>query len=247
MTLGTAAGPVVRSPRRGIATGVVVDGDLYLVDCGLGVVRQIAETELPVNRLRAVLLTHLHSDHIAELPALLLYNWGTQVGGFGEPFPIIGPGSAGALPEGARPVVAPPAPGTAELVRNLMSAYAYDINVRTHDEARPPLDELVRPTDIALPRGIAAGPRADLAPEMEPFEVYRDDKVRIRASLVHHPPVFPSYGFRIETPHGVVAAGAGRCEGAPAGPAAVRRVNGTPRSSQQDRTALVFRSPALTG
>jgi ribonuclease BN (tRNA processing enzyme) len=40
---------------------------------------------------------------------------------------------------------------------------------------------------------------------MEPFEIYADDKVRILAALVYHPPVFPAYGFRIETRHGVIA------------------------------------------
>jgi hypothetical protein len=74
VTLGTAAGPAVRSPRRGIASAVVVDGHLYLVDCGLGLVRQAVEALLPMSELRAVLLTHQHSDHTVELPGLLLFN-----------------------------------------------------------------------------------------------------------------------------------------------------------------------------
>jgi len=205
VTLGTAAGPVVRSARRGIATAIVVDGDLYLVDTGLGVVRQIAETRLPMNRLRAVLITHLHSDHFGELPGLLMYNWGSQSNGFVEPFRIIGPGSAGALPAGAATVVDPATPGTVDMVRSFMSAIAYDVNIRVQDEARPPLDDLVQAVDVTLPAGIPATAQGELSPAMEPFEIYRDDKVRILASLVHHPPVFPSYGFRFETPHGVVA------------------------------------------
>lgn len=205
ITLGTAAGPAVRSERSGVATAVVVDGDLYLVDAGLGVVRQAVEAGLPMDHLRAVLLTHLHSDHIAELPGVLLYNWGPAVDGFVEPFAVLGPGGAGALPHGARTIVAPPTPGTEQLVRNLMSAYAYDINIRVFDEARPRLDELVQPAEIRLPGGTRAGPRRQLAPGMEPFEIYADDTVRILAALVYHPPVFPAYGFRVETPHGVIA------------------------------------------
>ncbi|MDR7301722.1 MBL fold metallo-hydrolase [Haloactinomyces albus] len=205
VTLGTAAGPAVRSPRQGIATAVVVDGNLYVVDTGLGVVRQIAEAELPTNRLRAILLTHLHSDHIAELPAMLLYNWGPQVDGFTEPFEVVGPAGAGALPKGYRPAVSPPTPGTREVVNNILDSYAYDVNIRISDEGRPPLDDLVRPREIQLPGGLSAGPRSRLAPEMEPIEVYSDDRVRVLAALVNHPPVFPSYGYRIETPDGVIA------------------------------------------
>jgi ribonuclease BN (tRNA processing enzyme) len=91
------------------------------------------------------------------------------------------------------------------VVRNLMSAYAYDINIRVYDEARPRLDELVVPRSIDLPAGLPAGPRRDLAPPMEPFEVYADERIRVLAALVDHPPVFPAYGFRIETADGVIA------------------------------------------
>jgi ribonuclease BN (tRNA processing enzyme) len=205
VTLGTAAGPAVRSPRRGIASAVVVDGHLYLVDCGLGLVRQAVEALLPMSELRAVLLTHQHSDHTVELPGLLLFNWGAPVDGFTRPFRVLGPGRAGALPEGAEAVVTPATPGTEDTVAALLAAYAYDVNIRVYDEARPPLDDLVVAEDIELPADVDSGPRGQLAPPMTPFPVYEDERVRILAALVDHPPVYPSYGFRFQTPHGVVA------------------------------------------
>ncbi|WP_324276696.1 MBL fold metallo-hydrolase [Blastococcus brunescens] len=207
VTLGTAAGPAVRSPRRGYSSAVVVDGHLYVVDLGLGVVRQAVEAMLPRSELRAVFLTHLHSDHIAELPAWLLFNWGPPVDGFTQPFPIIGPAGAGLLPAGAETTIRPPTPGTMELVEHVLEGYAYDINIRVYDEARPRLDELVRAEEIALPLDAAAqsGPHGVLAPTMAPFLIYEDDRVRVLAALVEHPPVYPSYGFRFETPHGVIA------------------------------------------
>ena len=39
---------------------------------------------------------------------------------------------------------------------------------------------------------------------MEPFLVMADDRVRVSAILVQHPPVFPSFAFRFDTAHGSV-------------------------------------------
>ncbi|OMQ15913.1 MBL fold metallo-hydrolase [Modestobacter sp. VKM Ac-2676] len=203
VTLGTAAGPAVRGQRTGISTAVVVDGNVYIVDCGLGMVRQAARAGLTMDRLRGVFLTHLHSDHISDLPGLLLYNWGPAVSGFTEPFVIAGPGPAG-LPEGSTVHVEPAGGGTSQLVAHLLSTYAYDINTRINDESRPPLPELVRARDIELPPTVTADPDHQLCPDMEPFEVYADDHVRVLATLVDHPPVFPSFAYRFDSAHGSV-------------------------------------------
>src|SRR5258707_13981109 len=48
--------------RAGPATAVAVGGTLYLVDAGRGVVLRLAATEFPLKSIRAVFLTHLHSD-----------------------------------------------------------------------------------------------------------------------------------------------------------------------------------------
>ncbi|MGA5563564.1 MBL fold metallo-hydrolase [Streptomyces platensis] len=205
ITLGTQAGPTIRGPRNGIATALVVDGSLYLFDCGLGLTRQMNSAGVDVSGLRAVFLTHLHSDHVIEVPSLLLYNWGPPVKGFTKPFEILGPGSAHTVPHSdAAPVGSPPTPGTRQMVDRIIDAYAYDINIRVADEGRTPLTELVTATDIALPPGTPARANGTRTPDMEPFEVYRDEKIRVLATLAHHPPVFPSLAFRVETPHGAV-------------------------------------------
>ncbi|MFW3170906.1 MBL fold metallo-hydrolase [Geodermatophilus sp. CPCC 206100] len=203
VTLGTAAGPAIRGPRIGISTAIVVDGHLYLVDCGLGMVRQAAAAGLTMDRLRALFLTHLHSDHTSELPGLLLYNWGPGVNGIVDPVRIVGPGPA-RLPSGAEVHVPPPEAGTERFVRDLLQAYAYDINIRVYDEGRAPLDDLVRPEDIRLPQEVGADPDRNPCPEMEPFEVYADESVRVLATLVNHPPVFPAFAFRFESAGGSV-------------------------------------------
>lgn len=203
ITLGTAAGPAIRGTRHGIASAVVVDGQHYLVDFGLGMPRQAVEAGLTGNKLRQGFVTHLHSDHISELSAYMLYNWDTPVQGVTSRVGIMGPGRS-PLPEGIRNEVSPPQTGMRDIVRNLMRAYAYDINIRTTDEARIPLDELFEGVDIELPRRPRADPDRSPVPDMEPFTIYEDERVRVKATLVDHLPVFPSFGFRFESEHGVI-------------------------------------------
>ncbi|WP_347919600.1 MBL fold metallo-hydrolase [Citricoccus nitrophenolicus] len=194
VALGTAAGPAIRSECAGIATAIVVDGAYYLVDFGLGVTRAAHEAGLLGESLRACFVTHLHSDHVAELPAYLLWNWGQPVRGFTGPVPILGPGSAD------------PTAGTvglAGLVGHVLRGYSYDIDVRIVDEGRPPLYDLVDVREIDLPES-AAGATGESTPAMDPFLVYSDDRVRVSAILVEHPPIFPAFAFRFDTAYGSV-------------------------------------------
>lgn len=194
VTLGTAAGPAIRSESPGIATAIVVDGCFYLVDFGLGVTRAAHHAGLRGENLQAGFVTHLHSDHVAEIPAYLLWNWGSPVRGFTEPVSILGPGpadpAAGSI-------------GIAGLVSHVLSAYSYDIDVRILDEGRPPLHDLVRVQEIALPAS-ATGADGEHTPRMDPFVVYEDDAVRVSAILVEHPPIFPAFAFRFDTAYGSV-------------------------------------------
>jgi len=68
--LGT--GSALPSPDR-VQAGVLVedDGDRLLVDCGSGVLHRLAGAGIDHGTVDTVLLTHLHLDHVADLPGLV--------------------------------------------------------------------------------------------------------------------------------------------------------------------------------
>jgi ribonuclease BN (tRNA processing enzyme) len=59
--------------RAGISSALVVDGRVFVVDCGRGSPTAFADAGLDFARLEAVFLTHLHADHIGDLPGMILY------------------------------------------------------------------------------------------------------------------------------------------------------------------------------
>src|SRR5580658_125596 len=59
-----------------------------VVDCGRGSPSAFAGAGLDFTRLDAVFLSHLHADHIGDLPGMLLYPWGARTGDDGPLAPI---------------------------------------------------------------------------------------------------------------------------------------------------------------
>lgn len=206
--LGTGAGPVPMEGRTGIASALVVDGRIYIVDVGHGAFDQFSRAGLAPDALEAIFVTHMHSDHLADLYTLLWLRFGGY-NGMTHPVRIFGPGPAGGLPEPSSGQQVPtisrsnPTPGLTDFLALSMSATAYDLNIRMRDEAWPDIRELIQPHDIPLPN-VGASATGEVAPPMEPFVVMQDDRVRVTAILVQHPPVFPSFGFRFDTDHGSV-------------------------------------------
>ncbi|MCQ9165926.1 MULTISPECIES: MBL fold metallo-hydrolase [unclassified Arthrobacter] len=191
ITLGTAAGPAIRGPENGMSSALVVGDAFYMVDFGLGCSRAAHEAGLRGKDFVAGFVTHLHSDHVVELPGFLLWNWGNPVEGFTGPVSVVGPGKDHTRDGGAR------LSSTSELVSHSLKAFSYDIDIRVHDEARPELASLLRTVDLITPR--------HGAPEAaRPFDVYEDDRVKVTGILVEHPPVRPALAFRFDTDAGSV-------------------------------------------
>jgi ribonuclease Z len=109
--LGTGS-PIPDPNRAGPSTLVRSGGQVFLVDCGRGVLQRAAAAGVGAAGLSALLLTHLHSDHIAELGDLIITSWVTNFAPDRAPLPIIGP------------------PGTAETVEATLKAFGHDIDYR---------------------------------------------------------------------------------------------------------------------
>ena len=125
--LGTGT-PAPEPDRSGPATAIVVNGTPYLIDFGPGVVRRIAAAAqrgvqgLSVVDVKVVFLTHLHSDHTAGFPDLILTPW---TAGRTQPLEVYGP------------------KGLGRMTRHILEAYAADIKIRRHDkESRGDLDQV---------------------------------------------------------------------------------------------------------
>jgi ribonuclease Z len=120
--LGTGS-PIPDARRAGPSTLVRAGDQTFLVDCGRGVQMRLAAAGSNAGALSALLLTHLHSDHIADLGDLIITRWVTTFDPNPMPLNIIGP------------------PGTAEVVDHTLRAFGFDIGYRlAHhpDLAGPP-------------------------------------------------------------------------------------------------------------
>lgn len=179
--LGTAAGPFPAAGRQGASSLVAVGESCYLIDAGYGALRKYVQSQSLLRNLQAVFVTHLHSDHVADLFNLFLLGWGSQNDGIDQPVRVFGPG---APPPAAD---TPPTAGTHDLLDACLGAFSADVDLRGRTSPRTPLASLIQPVDLPAPQG--AGP----------FHVYEDSRIRVTATLVPHPPVFPSYAYRVET------------------------------------------------
>jgi ribonuclease BN (tRNA processing enzyme) len=207
--LGTAGAPLPVASRGGTASALVVDGRVFIIDCGRGAPSAFADAGLDFRQIDAIFLTHLHADHTGDLPGMLLYGWGVRAGGGGAlaPIRVYGPARPAMLPaaDGARgpdrqTIISPeqPAPGTADLVGHILAGYAYHLNVMPLDARMPDAGALVRAADIEVtPRdGDAAA---------VPVVVCEDSGVRVTAVAVTHGHAIPALAYRFDTADGSVA------------------------------------------
>jgi ribonuclease BN (tRNA processing enzyme) len=87
--LGTKGGPRLGGSRNNPSTLLLINGVPYVVDCGAGTSRQLLAAGVPLNRLRYLFFTHLHSDHMLEYGPIVYNAWvaglRTRVDAYGPP------------------------------------------------------------------------------------------------------------------------------------------------------------------
>ncbi|MCG2769681.1 MAG: MBL fold metallo-hydrolase, partial [Anaerolineae bacterium] len=177
--LGTGT-PNAEPDRSRPSVAVVVNDTPYLVDFGPGVVRRAVAAfrsgikALEPKRLKRAFATHLHSDHTAGYPDLILTPWVLERD---EPLEVYGP-------EGIR-----------AMTEHILAAYQEDIDERLHGlepandrgylvnahEIEPGI--VYRDSNVA----VSPGSRASLPARTPAGIVYRDSNVTVspgsRASL----------------------------------------------------------------
>jgi len=112
--LGTGS-PLPAPDRAGPATLVRAGGATFLVDAGRGVLMRTAAVGVGADRLTALLVTHLHSDHITDLGDVITTRWVTTF--TPTPLPVVGP------------------VGTQRVVDRLIDSLGPDIHYRTSHHA----------------------------------------------------------------------------------------------------------------
>ena len=118
--LGTGS-PRPDPPRAGPSTLGQAGDENYLVDAGRGVLMRLAGAGCAPTMLTAVLLTHLHSDHITDLNDVITSSWALNMDD-PKPLRIVGP------------------EGTKETVARILHFLDLDIGYRLahHDDLNEP-------------------------------------------------------------------------------------------------------------
>jgi ribonuclease Z len=134
--LGTGC-PVAHVERFGPAQVVRHESTSVLIDCGSGVTQRLVAAGCPGRQIDALLLTHLHSDHLVDLFQLILSSWHQ---GRDRKQRVFGP------------------PGTKRYVDGLMALWKPELEQRIAHERRPSTAALeVEVTEIAPGQRLAIG------------------------------------------------------------------------------------------
>lgn len=160
--------PLPDPTRAGPCTFVIAGDRLFIVDTGSGSTRNLLQMGVPLGDTEALLLTHFHSDHIADLGELRLQRW---VGSANRaPLPVYGP------------------VGVEEVIAGFNAAFGLDDGYRTAHHGAA----------IAPPAGANANAIEIGDAPTAGAVVIDDGDLRITMFRVDHSPVDPAVGYRFD-------------------------------------------------
>jgi ribonuclease Z len=162
--------PMPDITRAGPCVGVLAGKHFFIVDAGEGSTKNVLLMKLPIGKADAILLTHFHSDHIANLGEMELQRW--VCGSNKLPVDVIGP------------------PGVDRVVQGFNTAYQADAGYRVAhhgSETAPPASA----GGVAKPFKLPEDPNGSVV-------VFYRDGVQITAFAVDHRPVLPAVGYRFD-------------------------------------------------
>jgi ribonuclease Z len=131
--LGTGVGPLVNLQQFGASTLVEAGGERFLIDCGRGATIRLTQVGVPIGSISRLFLTHLHSDHVIQIPDLLLTGWAG--GGRRIPLEVWGPD------------------GTRDMMDHIQRAFVFDVHMRRDVDERLPGDG-IKVTSHDIKQGI---------------------------------------------------------------------------------------------
>jgi ribonuclease Z len=167
--VGTS-GPLPVRDRAKPCIAIQAGGALYLVDVGPESTENMMTWRLPIRSVRAVFLTHMHSDHIGDLGEFNMQSW---VQGRDQPLAVVGP------------------PGVDKVARGFNLAYQDDHAFRRAHHERGEFKFPI-PAGELTPRTIRIPSKTSTA------EAWRDGDLTVTAIRVAHEPAQPALGYRFD-------------------------------------------------
>ncbi|UGY06814.1 MBL fold metallo-hydrolase [Bradyrhizobium quebecense] len=125
--LGTKGGPRVGIGASNPANLVVVNDTPFVIDCGMGVSRQLVNAGVPIRSVKYIFISHHHSDHNLEYGNLFYNAWAA---GLSTPIHSFGP------------------KGIEAMTTEYWELNKFDVETRIADEGRPDPRKLLIAKDI---------------------------------------------------------------------------------------------------
>lgn len=132
--LGTGAA-LIDPQRAHTSIAVQVGQNTYLIDIGTGATRNMISANIDPLSVQALFLTHLHFDHIADLPVFMIGSWMSGK-------------------DGASVLYGPE--GTSDMVGKLFEGGAFDVDIRARAQYRQRQGnmEVLRPETRQMASGV---------------------------------------------------------------------------------------------